>query len=78
MKVPDKLFLHPNYRGEVGASWLTFPLTEKDECYIRKDTLLEWAKDVKATLENQNVIKGDIRKGAVWELKEIIAKIESL
>ena len=44
MKAPDKLFLHPNYRGEVGANWLTFPLTKKDECFIRKDALLDWIK----------------------------------
>lgn len=48
MKAPDKLFLHQNYWGEVGANWLTFPLTRKDECYIRKDALLDWLKAVKA------------------------------
>lgn len=45
MKAPDKLFLHPNHKGEVGANWLTFSLTNEDEAYIRKDALIEWAKE---------------------------------
>ena len=70
MKAPDKLFLHPNYMGEVGANWLTFPLTEKDECYIRKDALVEWAKE---TYLNENA--SAIRKVCY---KQLIDKIESL
>ena len=41
MKVPEKLYLHPTASGNVGASWLSFPLTDKDIEYIRKDTVLE-------------------------------------
>lgn len=70
MKVPDKLFLHPNYRGEVGANWLTFPLTEKDECYIRKDTLLEWAKETYLN-ENASAIRRVCYKQLVDKLNSI-------
>lgn len=72
MKAPDKLFLHPNYRGEVGANWLTFPLTKKDECYLRKDALLEWAKG--------EIMPGNSAEGKGWNLalQTLIDKIESL
>ena len=78
MKAPDKLYLHPNNKGEVGANWLKFSITNEDECYIRESALLQWAKETKAQLENDNAINEDIRKGAIWELEEIIQKIQSL
>jgi len=46
--------------------------------YLRKDALLEWAKETIAELENQNALKEDVCNGAIWELEEIIAKIQSL
>lgn len=70
MKAPNKLFLHPNHRDEVGANWLIFPLTEKDECYLRKDTLLEWAK------EKAEDYKGTANIRRSFEM--MIRKIESL
>lgn len=73
MKAPDKLFLHPNYMGEVGANWLTFPLTEKDECYIRKDALLEWAEEEMMKAAKQSDSYG--RRNAFMD---VIDKIESL
>ena len=70
MKAPDKIFLHPNYKGDVGASWLYFSITNKDVCYIRKDTLLEWA------IEMKRICKGaePIEKA----YQTVIDKIESL
>lgn len=41
---PEKLYLHPTAKGEVGASWLTFPLTDEDVKYIRADAFIEKAK----------------------------------
>lgn len=38
---PEKLYLHPTANGKVGASWLTFPLTNEDIEYIRKDAFIE-------------------------------------
>lgn len=43
MKAPKKIYLHPTAKGEVGASWLTFPLTNEDVEYVRADTLIEKA-----------------------------------
>jgi hypothetical protein len=39
-EAPEKLYLHPTAKGNVGASWLTFPLTNEDIEYIRKDAFI--------------------------------------
>lgn len=44
-KAPEKLYLHPTAKGEVGASWLTFPLTDNDIEYVRKDAFIEKAEE---------------------------------
>lgn len=44
MEAPEKLYLHPTAKGKVGASWLTFPLTNEDIEYIRKDAFIDKAK----------------------------------
>lgn len=44
MEAPEKLYLHPTEKGNVGASWLTFPLTSEDIEYIRTDAFIEKAK----------------------------------
>jgi len=45
MEAPEKLYLHPTAKGNVGASWLTFPLTNEDIEYIRKDSFIEKSMD---------------------------------
>ena len=45
MKAPDKIYLHPIAKGEVGASWLTFPLTDEDVEYTRTDAFIEAVAD---------------------------------
>jgi len=45
MKAPEKLYLHPTAKGEVGASWLTFSLTNEDIEYTRTDAFIEKACD---------------------------------
>ena len=42
---PEKLYLHPTAKNNVGASWLTFPLTDNDIEYIRKDAFVEKATE---------------------------------
>ena len=43
MEAPEKLYLHPTKKGEVSASWLTFPLTNEDIEYTRTDAFIEKA-----------------------------------
>ena len=49
MKAPKKIYLHPTAKGEVGANWLTFSLTNEDVEYVRADVLIEavanWMSD---------------------------------
>jgi hypothetical protein len=42
-EAPKKIYLHPTAKGEVGANWLTFRLTDEDIEYTRKDALIEKA-----------------------------------
>lgn len=42
---PEKLYLHPTAKGSVGASWLTFPLTNEDIEYTRTEAFIEKACD---------------------------------
>ena len=42
-EAPEKLYLHPTVKREVGASWLTFPLTDNDIEYTRTDSFIEKA-----------------------------------
>ena len=48
-EAPEKLYLHPTAKGNVGASWLTFPLTNEDIEYVRKDAFINkaawWLKE---------------------------------
>ena len=43
MEAPEKLYLHPTAKCNVGASWLTFPLTNEDIEYIRTEAFIEKA-----------------------------------
>ena len=43
MKAPEKIYLHPTVKGEVGANWLTFELTNEDVKYVRADAFIEKA-----------------------------------
>ena len=46
---PEKLYLHPTANGEVGSSWLAFPLTNEDIEYTRTDAFVDkaakWIRD---------------------------------
>ena len=59
METPEKLYLHPTAKGEVGANWLTFQLTNEDVEYVRTDTFIdkacEWLK--KSTILSDTTIE---------------------
>lgn len=57
--------------GDAPSSW------EPVE-YIRKDALLEWARQTREELEKQNAIKEDIRKGAIFQLEELVEKLNTM
>ena len=42
-EAPEKIYHHPTASGNVGASWLSFQLTDNDIEYTRTDALIEEA-----------------------------------
>lgn len=73
--MPDKIYIQPNAHDR----WFEGNKPNDNFVeYLRKDALLEWAKETIAELENQNALKEDVCNGAIWELEEVIAKIQSL
>lgn len=71
MKAPDKVFF-PNDINLLTKLSLVIK-QEGDVCYIRKDALLEWAKDW------QNELDDSLGASMVHHvLNEVINKIESL
>lgn len=57
-EAPEKLYLHPTAKGNVGASWLTFPVTNEDIEYIRTDAFIEkavsWLKEHREHVETED------------------------
>ena len=75
MKIPDKIYVAP-----VGT-WDTEHIPDlQDNIYIRKDSLLEWAKEVL----DSGPIKDSADKGDAWSIgylcgmRDIIDKLNSL
>lgn len=50
-EAPEKIYLRHNHKGDIGAGWLIFPLTNNDIEYVRTDAFIEkacaWFKEVK-------------------------------
>ena len=57
----EKLYLHPTAKGNVGASWLTFPLTNEDIEYIRADAFIEKAAEYLYNYNQKQVLKHGAR-----------------
>lgn len=64
-KAPDKIYIQPDIEEDDFRVWLLSPFNDKSVCYIRKDALLEWAKE--------------IAENASWvSIDAVVNKIESL
>ena len=69
MKAPDKIYIHRTFHlGLLSASEID--ITGQDEQYIRKDTLLEWVKEIKRICKGAEPIEK--------AYQTVIDKIESL
>ena len=42
-EAPEKIYLRHNHKGDIGAGWLIFPLTNNDIEYTRTDAFIEKA-----------------------------------
>lgn len=67
---PDKIYVH-----EISAEELTENLPYH-VCYIRKDALLDWAKNLKERWEEPPMSKN--APGCVFMLEQVIEKLNSM
>ena len=74
MKVPDKVWLNKLMIRPGMLLPAQFPTDEPEFEYIRKDSLLEWAKTKLSHLQEDF----DVYTGQRLILRELINKIESL
>ena len=73
MKAPDKIYLH-----EISAEELTenFPY---HICYLRKEALLEWAKECKEQMKIEAAGCSNMLAAGEWlAYDKLIEKIESM
>ena len=72
---PDKIYI------QAGAIFRTEKTFDNDVCYIRKDALLEWAKEKKKQLfeqESENDEPSDVAAGINAGLDMLIGKLNSM
>lgn len=72
IKAPDKIYLSvdPNEEWKYAMWTEKKHVLDKQECYIRKDTLLEWAKEMADDEKHSLAYRGAFR--------DLISKLESL
>ena len=73
MKAPDKIYIQTNAGETLSSKWTTIPFRDFENTeYIRKDALLEWAKEkiAKGTIDEWD-------KGYVQCLKDLIDKLNN-
>lgn len=76
MNAPDKIYLHPDIGGkEFIRPWLKRAANSESVAYIRKDALLEWAKNLKERWEEPPMSKHS--PGCVFMLEQLINKLNS-
>lgn len=75
MKAPDKIYIQTNAGEAFSSKWTTIPFRDFENTeYIRKEALLEWAKDKMTIEEATEGIVG----GYDLALKDLVKHIESL
>ena len=79
MKAPDKIYFY-SYCGDIDtATWDVEPFNGENVEYIRKDALLEWAKEQhKILMEMLDPLKDDFGWGTRFAFHLVIDKINSL
>ena len=76
MKAPDKIYL-PKEEIESRRPWIERPYEDDpnwDECYIRKEALLEWANSWLA-FKRSGVVLDD---GFSYAMEELIKKLNEM
>ena len=52
-ETPEKIYLRHNHKGDIGAGWLIFPLTNNDIEYTRTDAFIAKACEWFRTLDDK-------------------------
>lgn len=76
MKVPDKIYLNKYMFRPYMMRPAQYPADTPDIEYIRKDALLEWAKNLKERWEEPPMSKHS--PGCVFMLEQVINKLNKL
>ena len=75
--MPDKIYIHRTiHLGLLSASEID--ITGQDEQYIRKDALLEWAKEHKRVIETRGDERNAYLRGEYSALNSLIDKLKSM
>lgn len=77
LKTPDKIFVS----GDIdwpSAAFLTLGNQPGDTEYIRKDALLEWAKEHKRVIETRGDERDAYSRGEYSVLSSLIDKLDSM
>ncbi len=81
MEAPDKFYIKPmppTSDGYVGIAWTKKCMEKMDE-YIRKDTLLEWAKaEIKLSKRVECVSEKSYEEGRQRVAQNLIDKLNSM
>lgn len=80
MNAPDKIYLQRNTTtdlyDEFWPEWLEDTHhPDSDICYIRKEALLEWAKEKNQRIDTD---EGDFSSGYVYAMIDLIDKLDSM
>ena len=80
MKAPDKIYLERSlsFPDKFHSHWYKEDVVGNGEEYIRKDTLLEWANDVKQGLIVEMGKYGVPNEQRIFAFQEFIDKLNSL
>lgn len=58
---PEKIYLRHNHKGDIGAGWLIFPLTNEDIEYTCTDAFIEKAAEwLDKTLRDTDFYENEI------------------
>lgn len=70
MKAPDKIYIQTNAGEAFSSKWTTIPFRDFENTeYIRKDALLEWAKQKQ--YDSETIVQDDFWQEVIDKLNEM-------
>lgn len=79
MTAPDIIYITTHNGETISSKWTTIPFRDfENTVYIRKDALLEWAKERREAVAKEVVIQEGVRLGADAAFEELIDKLNEM